>query len=49
VFYIDQGFSKDQIASVSKVFGLIMTLVGAGFGGLLIVRFNILPILFLGG
>jgi PAT family beta-lactamase induction signal transducer AmpG len=49
VFYIDQGFTKDQIASVSKLFGLVMTLVGAGFGGLLIVRFGILPILFIGG
>jgi PAT family beta-lactamase induction signal transducer AmpG len=49
VFYIDQGFSKEQIASVSKVFGLIMTLLGAGVGGLLIVRFGILPILFVGG
>ena len=25
-----------------------MTLIGAGFGGLLIVRFGILPILFIG-
>ena len=49
VFYIDQGFSKEQIASVSKLFGLIMTLLGAGAGGLLIVRFGILPILFIGG
>ena len=49
VFSIDQGFSKDQIASVSKLFGLIMTLLGAAFGGLLIVRFSILPILFVGG
>ncbi|WP_339511280.1 AmpG family muropeptide MFS transporter [Pseudomonas sp. RL_15y_Pfl2_60] len=49
VFYIDQGFTKDQIASVSKLFGLVMTLMGAGFGGLLIVRFGILPILFIGG
>jgi PAT family beta-lactamase induction signal transducer AmpG len=49
VFYIDQGFTKDQIASVSKLFGLVMTLLGAGIGGLLIVRFGILPILFIGG
>ncbi|HKM26118.1 MAG TPA: AmpG family muropeptide MFS transporter [Thiopseudomonas sp.] len=49
VFYIDQGFSKDQIAGVSKVFGLIMTLAGAGVGGLLIVRFGIMPILLIGG
>lgn len=49
VFYIDMGFSKDQIASISKLFGLCMTLLGAGLGGLLIVRFGILPILFIGG
>lgn len=49
VFYVDLGFSKDQIASVSKLFGLVMTLLGAGVGGVLIARFGILPILFLGG
>jgi PAT family beta-lactamase induction signal transducer AmpG len=49
VFYVDQGFSKEQIAGVSKIFGLIMTLLGGIFGGLLIVRFGILPILFIGG
>jgi PAT family beta-lactamase induction signal transducer AmpG len=49
VFYIDMGFSKDQIASISKLFGLCMTLLGAGAGGLLIVRFGIMPILFVGG
>src|SRR5690606_35426260 len=49
VFYIDMGFTKEQIASISKIFGLCMTLLGAGAGGLLIVRFGILPILFIGG
>ncbi|MDX5372254.1 MAG: AmpG family muropeptide MFS transporter [Pseudomonadaceae bacterium] len=49
VFYIDMGFAKSQIASVSKLFGLFMTLLGAALGGLLIVRFGILPILLLGG
>lgn len=49
VFYIDQGFTKEQIAWVSKVFGLIMTLLGAGAGGILIVRFGIMPILLAGG
>ncbi|SDI43862.1 MFS transporter AmpG [Pseudomonas panipatensis] len=49
VFYIDMGFSKDVIATVSKLFGVIMTLLGAAAGGLLIARFSILPILFLGG
>jgi len=49
VFYVDQGFTKEQIASISKVFGLLMTLLGAGAGGLLVARFGILPILFIGG
>ncbi|WP_462381590.1 AmpG family muropeptide MFS transporter [Pseudomonas sp. Marseille-QA0892] len=49
VFYIDQGFTKDQIASVSKLFGLVMTLLGAGAGGVFIIRFGIMPILFVGG
>jgi PAT family beta-lactamase induction signal transducer AmpG len=49
VFYIDMGFAKSQIASVSKLFGLVMTLLGAALGGLLIVRFGIMPILLLGG
>jgi PAT family beta-lactamase induction signal transducer AmpG len=42
------GFTKDQIASISKLFGLVMTLFGAGAGGLLIVRFGIMPILLIG-
>ncbi|MBF7729634.1 AmpG family muropeptide MFS transporter [Pseudomonas sp. N040] len=49
VFYIDNGFSKEQIASISKLFGLVMTLVGAASGGLLIMRLGIMPILFIGG
>ena len=48
VFYVDMGFSKEEIAFVSKVYGLIMTLVGAAFGGLLIVRYGTMKILFLG-
>lgn len=49
VFYIDLGFSKEQIAGISKLFGLVMTLLGAFSGGLLIARFPLLPVLFLGG
>jgi len=40
-FYIDLGFSKAEIASVTKVFGLIMTIVGAYAGGILVTRFGI--------
>lgn len=47
-FYVDMGYSKEEIASISKVFGVIMTLVGAALGGILINQFGILRILFLG-
>lgn len=48
VFYVDMGFSKTEIATLSKVYGLIMTLVGAGAGGLLIARYGTMKILFIG-
>ncbi|MDO6705275.1 AmpG family muropeptide MFS transporter [Photobacterium sp. 1_MG-2023] len=47
-FYVDMGFIKSEVAAVSKVYGVIMTLAGAGLGGLLIVRYNTLRILALG-
>lgn len=48
VFYVDMGFSKEEIAFLSKVYGLIMTLLGAGAGGVLIMRYGTMKILFLG-
>lgn len=48
VFYIDMGFSKNVIATVTKSFGLIMTLIGGFVGGLLTVRFGVYRVLFLG-
>ncbi|WP_233069613.1 AmpG family muropeptide MFS transporter [Motilimonas eburnea] len=47
-FYVDMNFTKEQIAAVTKVFGVIMTLVGAGIGGILIHRFGTMKILFVG-
>lgn len=47
-FYVDMGFSKSEIATVTKVYGVIMTLVGAALGGLLVMRFGTLRILMLG-
>lgn len=44
-FYIDMGYGKDEIASVTKVFGLIMTMAGAALGGIVVVRFGIMRIL----
>ncbi len=48
VFYIDMGFSKNVIATVTKTFGLGMTLFGGFLGGLLTVRFGVYAILFSG-
>jgi len=48
VFYQDMGYTKVQIANVSKVFGLLMTIAGGFLGGLLAVRFGVLRILLLG-
>jgi len=47
-FYVDMGYTKDEVAAVSKVFGVIMTLVGAFVGGVLTLRFGVLRILFVG-
>jgi PAT family beta-lactamase induction signal transducer AmpG len=48
VFYVDMGFTKEEVASVSKIFGVLMTLLGAALGGLLINSFGTLRILLLG-
>ena len=47
-FYVDMGYTKDGVAAVSKVFGVIMTLLGAFIGGVLALRFGVMRILFLG-
>ncbi len=49
VFYIDLGFTKTQIADVTKVFGILMTLVGAALGGVLVSRLGVMRMLFIGG
>jgi len=48
VFYQDLGFTKPEIASVVKSFGLLMTLAGGFLGGILTIRFGVMRILFLG-
>lgn len=47
-FYRDLGFTKDEVAAVSKVYGVIMTLLGAFIGGLLAARIGVGRTLFLG-
>ncbi|MGF1548669.1 MAG: MFS transporter [Thiotrichales bacterium] len=48
-FYLDIGFTLEQIASVAKVFGVLMTIVGAVLGGLIVARFGVVRTLVLGG
>lgn len=47
-FYVDMGYSKDEVAAISKVYGVIMTLAGAFVGGVLALRFGVMRILFAG-
>lgn len=48
VFYQEMGFTPGEVATVSKVYGVIMTLAGAGLGGLLVARLGVMRTLLLG-
>jgi len=46
-FYLDIGFTKSEIAGVSKIFGFFMTLLGAFLGGLSVLRYGLYkPLIF---
>lgn len=47
-FYRDMGFTKDEVAAVSGVYGVVMTLAGAALGGVLALRYGVMRILMLG-
>lgn len=46
VFYQDLNFTKEQIATAVKVYGVLFTLVGGFLGGLLAQRFNVMKVMF---
>lgn len=48
-FYLAIGFSKSDIATVSKLWGLIATLVGVFIGGWLVGQMGLLKALLVGG
>ncbi len=48
-FYVDLGFSKAEIAAVTKLFGLWATIIGGLLGGLLVGRVGVLHGLMVGG
>jgi PAT family beta-lactamase induction signal transducer AmpG len=47
-FYIDRGFTVQQIAAVVKLYGLAMSLVGVWLAGVVIARLGLLRSLLLG-
>ncbi len=47
-FYLDQGFSKTEIAAVSKVYGIWIGIAGAFLGGIAVVRWGVEKALLIG-
>ena len=47
-FYVDMGYTKEEVANITKVFGVIMTLAGAFIGGVMSMRWGVMRILALG-
>jgi PAT family beta-lactamase induction signal transducer AmpG len=47
-FYVDMGYTKEEVAAVTKVFGVIMTLLGGFVGGTMAVRWGVMRVLMLG-
>jgi PAT family beta-lactamase induction signal transducer AmpG len=47
--YIDLGFSKSEIATVSKLYGVWIGMAGAFGGGVAVARFGRMPSLLIGG
>ena len=48
-FYLDLGFSKSEIAAVSKGYGLTMTIIGGYLGGIMVARYGIMKSLLYAG
>lgn len=47
-FYLDLGFTKDEIAEVRKVFGVVASMVGVFIGGLSVARLGIIRTMVIG-
>ena len=48
VFYVDMGYSKNMIATASKLFGISMTILGGFLGGYLALKYKVIRVLMLG-
>ncbi len=47
-FYVDMGYTKDEVANITKVYGVVMTLLGAFIGGVMSMRLGVMRVLALG-
>lgn len=48
-FYVEMGFTGSEVAAVSKLWGVWMTVVGALIGGLAVARWGVFRALLIGG
>ena len=48
-FYIDMGYTIDEIAKISKSFGFFMTMLGSALGGIFVAKYGLLRPLLMGG
>jgi len=48
-FYVEMGFTGVEVASISKVWGIWMTIVGALIGGIAVARWGVFRALLIGG
>ena len=47
-FYVEMGYTKDEVGTVVKTFGVGVTIAGALLGGILVKRYGVFKILTLG-
>ena len=47
-FYVDMGYTKEEVATVTKLYGVVMTLAGALVGGSMVLRWGVMRVLMLG-
>ena len=46
--YVDLGFTKSQIASVAKIYGIWVGIIGAFAGGIMVARYGLFPAMLAG-
>lgn len=48
VFYQDLGYTKAEMANITKIFGVIMTIIGSFIGGFMSLRMGVMRVLLVG-